>query len=62
VAQYGPGNEEWLRRKLLQYPEATAFKVERPNEAQFPGMKEARERAEAIVGALGRRPGPRAAP
>jgi hypothetical protein len=56
VAQYGPGNEEWLRRKLRQYPEATAFRIERrPNEAQIPGMREARERAETIVGMLGRK-------
>ena len=55
VAQYGPGTEEWLRRKLLQYPEATVFRVEqRQNEAQIPGMREARERAQTIVRGLGR--------
>jgi hypothetical protein len=56
VGQYGPGTEEWLRRKLLQYPEATAFRVVQwQNEAQIPGMREARERAQTIVGALRRK-------
>jgi hypothetical protein len=56
VGQYGPGPEEWLRRKLLQYPEATALRVvQRLNEAQIPGMREARERAQTMVGASGRK-------
>jgi len=55
VAQYGPGNEEWLRRKVAQYPEATAFRVSHwQNEAQIPGLQEARERAESIVRDSGR--------
>jgi hypothetical protein len=56
VAQYGPGTGEWLRRKLLQYPEATAFRVVQwQNETHVPGMREARERAQTIVGASGRK-------
>lgn len=56
VGQYGPGAEEWLRRKLLQYPEATRFRVvQRLSEAQIPGMREARERAQTMVGASGRK-------
>jgi hypothetical protein len=56
VAQYGPGNEELLRRKLPQFPEATAFRVVQwQNETRFSGMKEARERAQAIVSASGRK-------
>jgi hypothetical protein len=56
VGQYGAGTEEWLRRKLLQYPEATALRVVRwQNEAQIPGMREARERAQGIVGTSGRK-------
>ena len=56
VAQYGPGAEEWLRRKLLQYPEATAFRVVQwQNEAKIPGMREARERAQTSVSASRRK-------
>jgi len=56
VAQYGGGTEEWLSRKLLQFPETTAFRVTPwQNEAQIPGMKQARERAQTIVGATGRK-------
>lgn len=59
VAQYGQGTGEWLRRKLLQYPEATAFRIVRlQNEAQFPGMREARERAQTIVADSGRKLAP----
>jgi hypothetical protein len=47
VGQYGPGGEEWLRRKLVQYPEATAFRVEQR-------QNEARERAQNAVSASGR--------
>lgn len=57
VGQYGPGNEDWLGRKLAQYAEATAFQVKSwPNEALVRGMKEARERAQRAVGASGRKP------
>ena len=56
VAQYGGGTEEWLSRKLLQFPETTAFRITPwQNEAQIPGMKQARERAQTIVGATGRK-------
>jgi len=56
VAHYAPGPEDWLRRKLLQYRESTAFRLEQPqNEAQIPGMKEARQRAQTIVAASGRK-------
>jgi hypothetical protein len=59
VGQYGPGNEEWLRRKLAQYPEATAFKVTSwASEAQIPGMREARERMQIVVVASGRKLAP----
>jgi hypothetical protein len=59
VGQYGPGNGEWLRRKLAQYPEATAFKVTSwASEAQIPGMREARERMQIVVVASGRKLAP----
>ena len=56
VGQYGPNGDEWLRRKLLQYPEATVFRIERwQNEEQFPGMREARERVESMLRESGRK-------
>jgi hypothetical protein len=56
VGQYRANTEELLRRKLLQYPEATAFRFQRwQNEDQFPGMKEARERVQSMVGESGRK-------
>ena len=56
VGQYGPGAEEWLRRKLVQYPQATTFRVvQQQNEAQIPGMREARVSTRMIVGASGRK-------
>ena len=56
VGQYGPGAEDWLRRKLPQYPPATEFRVVQwPNEANMPGVREARERAQTILGASGRK-------
>ena len=55
VGQYGPGDEAWLRQKVLQYPPATPFKVmNRGNEAQYPEMKEAREFTQTMVRASGR--------
>lgn len=48
VGQCGPGTEEWLRRKLLQYPEATAFKV-------TSWASEGQEHAQMIVRASGRK-------
>jgi hypothetical protein len=47
VAQYGPGDADWLRRKLLQYPASTAFRI-------VGSTDEARERAGAVVSAAGR--------
>lgn len=56
VGQYGPGAEDWLRRKLPQYPAATEIRVVQwPNEANMPGVREARERARIILGASGRK-------
>ncbi|HYZ83079.1 MAG TPA: hypothetical protein VE621_01675, partial [Bryobacteraceae bacterium] len=56
VAQYGPGDQEWLRRKLHQFPENAVFQVQRSlNESATPGLKEARERAEELVRLSGRR-------
>ena len=55
VGQYGPGDEAWLRQKVLQYPPGTPFKVmNRGNEAQYPEMKEAREFTQTMVRASGR--------
>jgi hypothetical protein len=48
VAQYGPGGEEWLRRKLMQYPEAAVFTISSSPNA------DSRERARTIVRASGR--------
>jgi hypothetical protein len=48
VGQYGSGDEEWLRRKLLQYPEATTFKIASwANET--PELREVQERVKMIV-------------
>jgi hypothetical protein len=56
VAQYGPGDGEWLRRKLNQFPEGAVFEVQRSaNESGIPGLKEARERAEELARASGGR-------
>ncbi len=56
VGQYGPGGEDWLRRKLPQYPAAIEFRVVQwPNEANMPGAREARERAQKVLGASGRK-------
>lgn len=56
VGQYGPGAGEWLRRKLLQYPEATAFQVaSSASEAKDPELREAREQARMIVRASERK-------
>jgi hypothetical protein len=56
VAQYGPGTEEWLRRKLRQYSEPAAFRVvPLPNGARNPAAREAQERAETIVRTAGRK-------
>jgi hypothetical protein len=56
VAQYGPGDPEWLKRKLSQFPEDAVFQVQRSaNESPPPGLKEARERAEELVRLSGRR-------
>jgi hypothetical protein len=50
VGQYGPGSADWLCRKLLQYPEASTFKVVSwASERQVPGLREARERAQMVV-------------
>ncbi len=56
LERYGPGNEEWLRRKLLQYPETSVFKITSPaSEAQVPGVQRARQRAKTIVLNSGRK-------
>jgi hypothetical protein len=56
VGQYGPNTEDRLRRKLLQYPEATTFQLTpSPSEANIPGMREARERAQALLRDSGRK-------
>lgn len=56
VGQYGPGAEEWLQRKLVQYPEATAFHVPSwASAAQSPELREAGERAQTIVRVSGRK-------
>jgi hypothetical protein len=56
VGQYGPGDQDWLRRKLNQFPEAMVFQVQRSaNESRMPGLKEARERAEELVRLSGHR-------
>jgi hypothetical protein len=56
VGQYGPGDEEWLRKKVLQFAEGTAFKVQRwESKSQVPGLREARERIIEIIRASGRR-------
>ena len=52
VGQYGFGDQEWLLRKLLQYPKATTFRV--AGAAQMPGMNEALERARTAVRAAAR--------
>jgi len=44
IAQYGPGDEEWLRKKMLQFPQNTAFQAS-------PGSKEARARIAELVAA-----------
>jgi hypothetical protein len=54
VGQYGPGDEEWLRRKLLQFPEGTVFKAQRV-ELREPALREAWERIMEIVRASGQR-------
>ncbi len=55
VGQYGSGNADWLRRKVLQYPMATAFKVAGwATESQVPGLREAREGAQMAVRPPGR--------
>ena len=56
VAQYGPSDADWLKRKLSQFPEESEFQVQRSaNESAMPGLKEARERAEELVRLSGRR-------
>jgi hypothetical protein len=54
VGQYGPDGEDWLRRKLAQYPAGTAFRVAR-YDAGTPEMKAAQERAEAAVRTSGQK-------
>ena len=50
VAGYGPGDEQWLRRKLLQFPQSTTFQI-----SKGPTSKEARDRVAELVGLTGRR-------
>ncbi len=55
VAQYGPGDEDWLGRKLLQYPEGTTFRIGPWEKApQVPGMRALWEQARKTVLASGR--------
>jgi HEAT repeat protein len=54
VNQYGPGDEDWLKRKLSEYSYSTSVKVVTwANEGQVPGLRGARERAQAIVQTVG---------
>jgi hypothetical protein len=55
VGQYGPGSEDWLRQKLLQYAETSTFNVASwGSEPEVPGLRQARERAQTIVRSSGR--------
>ena len=50
IGWYGPGDEQWLRRKLLQFPQGAAFQL-----SKGPTSKPARDRIADIVRVTGRR-------
>jgi hypothetical protein len=52
VAQYGPGDEEWLAKKVRQFPPGARFKMQRWG-AEPSDAREARERGETVVRAAG---------
>ena len=56
IAQYSSGDEEWLQRKLRQYPDDTVFRVSTsPSESLYPELRDVRLRVEALVRAAGRK-------